>query len=131
MSWRGSNGIPYTTLYVKRNAPSQSGVYVLYGPAAPVVFVGESADIQARLLEHLDRDDDGIAQHAPSLFAYELVPLQSERLARVRALTLELHPLCRGPRSPLPRREAQPAQESPSGSPIASPARPPHAAPAS
>jgi hypothetical protein len=129
MPWRGSNGFPYTPLYVQRNAPPQSGVYVLYRPGQRVVYVGESGNIQSCLLEHLDSDNDGIAQHAPSLFAYELVPLYSDRLARARALVLELRPLCGPTHPPLRgvRRDPLPAPRSTSPAP----ARPAHEAPAS
>ncbi len=80
-------GYPLTSLFVHRNAPPQAGVYVLYRPDERAIYVGESGDIRARLLEHLQSDDEAVRQ-APTHFAYELEPAQAARLVRESFVSL-------------------------------------------
>lgn len=88
------HGFPYTPVSVTRNAPPQSGVYLLYRSDERPIYVGESGDLKARLLAHLISDDDDVMREAPTRFAYELVPTPAGRRARARALILELDPAC-------------------------------------
>lgn len=94
MAWNGSGGYNYTRLSVTRNAPAQSGVYMLYRSDEPAIYVGESGDISARLLEHIGGDNPCISRCAPTLFAYELVSGQAARVARQNVLIREWNPPC-------------------------------------
>lgn len=93
MPWQGSNGFTYTTTSVQSNAPSQSGVYAIYTPTK-WIYIGESQDIRARLMQHLAGDNDCIRTSGATLFAYELVPTSGGRVARQNALILECAPTC-------------------------------------
>jgi excinuclease UvrABC nuclease subunit len=74
------------------NAPAQSGVYALFKPGV-WIYVGESGDIRARLLQHLNGDNPCITQNAPTGFQFELVAA-NQRVARQNQLILALKPIC-------------------------------------
>lgn len=93
MPWQGTNGLVFASFSVRKSVPPLAGVYVLYRPNERPIYVGASADLRARLLDHLTGEADWIIRQAPTLCAYELVPDPATRLARARELTLELNPL--------------------------------------
>lgn len=99
MPWQGTNGITFNPFSVRKSVPPQPGVYVLYRPNERPIYVGASADLRARLLDHLTRADDRIIRHEPTLCAYEIVPEHPRRLARETELILELNPVCNAERS--------------------------------
>jgi hypothetical protein len=74
------------------HAPEASGVYGLFN--ALWIYVGESDNIRARLLEHLAGDNPCINRHQPSGFAFELISAK-DRGRRWRELIDELEPLCK------------------------------------
>lgn len=84
---------PFTYASVVSNAPSASGVYALYVPTGPWVYIGESNDIQRRLLEHLKESGTCLANYRGLYFSYELAPTGS-RVTRQNQLILELRPVC-------------------------------------
>lgn len=98
--WKGGSPVPFpmtsgysfTESSVKVNAASRSGVYGLYTQSR-WIYVGETNDIQRRLLEHLAETSGCIKRHAPTGFVYELVESGS-RVARQNALIRELIPAC-------------------------------------
>ncbi|HEY1207072.1 MAG: hypothetical protein ABSH46_01410 [Bryobacteraceae bacterium] len=75
---------------IRREAPSSSGVYGLSN-AREWIYVGETNDIRARLLEHLAETNTFLARGAPTGFNFELSPA-GERVARQRQIVLELDP---------------------------------------
>jgi len=83
----------YNYASIVANAPAQSGVYALF-KSGDWIYVGESGEIQARLLQHFNRDNPCITQHAPTGFQFELVAGEAQRKARQNQLILALKPLC-------------------------------------
>lgn len=75
---------------IRREAPASSGVYGLSN-AREWIHVGETDNIQGRLLEHLEGTDSFRAAGAPTGFSFELSPPQ-DRVARQSRLIIELHP---------------------------------------
>ncbi len=92
MPWANRNGYWFNVLSVNTNAPLQSGVYGLF-KAQQWIYIGESQDIRARLLQHLNGDNSCINREAPTEFSYELVPA-GQRGARQNFLIRELDPVC-------------------------------------
>lgn len=92
MPWNNPNGYAFTGTFIKANAPASSGVYALYD-SQRWVYIGESGDIQARLLQHLTGDNPCIVKMKPTTFRYELVPAH-QRLTRQNELIRELVPIC-------------------------------------
>lgn len=74
---------------IRRETPASSGVYGLSN-AREWIYVGETDNIQGRLLEHLATDGFR-TQGSPTGFSFELCAPQ-DRLARQSRLVLELHP---------------------------------------
>ncbi len=83
-------GRSFTVISVQKNAPESSGVYGLSN-AREWLFIGESDNIQAHLLEHLkDRNSVWKAQD-PTGFTFEICSA-TERVARQAALIREFGP---------------------------------------
>lgn len=76
---------------VGRNAPPSSGVYGL-ADARQWLYVGETADIRAELLTHLQNPHAFLKDHPPSGFTYELSPAE-RRIERQNQLVMELEPV--------------------------------------
>jgi len=92
MPWRNIRSFLYTPVSVCRNAPAAPGVYAIFTPSE-WVYIGESLDIQARLLQHLNGDIPCISRSRASSFSFEL--LAAPKLgARHRELVLEYLPFC-------------------------------------
>lgn len=77
---------------VERDAPPTSGVYGLSN-ASGWIYIGESDNIKARLLEHLQGSDPTIHGTNPTGFSFEVCHSYN-RVARQHQLIAELHPLC-------------------------------------
>ena len=92
MPFSMTSGYSFTDSSVRLNAPNRSGVYGLY-TASKWVYVGESNDIQRRLLEHLAETGTCIKREAPGWFVYELVSSDA-RVRRQNELIRELRPVC-------------------------------------
>ena len=86
----GAPGFTFDVLGVLDHAPASAGIYALYIPDAAVVLVGETEDIQRRLLEHLSTPTACLKQHRPTMFAFELHATAYARRARHSAL-INLH----------------------------------------
>ena len=91
MAFSGSR-YTFSDSSVRVYAPNRSGVCGL-STSATCVYVGESNDIQRRLLEHLSETGTCITRWAPTSFVYERVEPGS-RIARQNALIRELQPQC-------------------------------------
>ena len=91
MPWNNPNSYPFNQQGVMQ-APARSGVYALY-TSQQWIYVGESNDIQRRLLEHLRGDNPCITRSRPTSFSYELCD-ENQRVARQNQLIVELRPTC-------------------------------------
>lgn len=99
MLFRNGFAQAFKAAAIRREAPPSSGVYGLSN-ARGWIYVGETDDIQARLLEHLEETDTLLARGAPTGFSFELSP-PGERVARQRQIVLELQPACNGASRPM------------------------------
>lgn len=82
----------FTAASVQRDAPASSGVYGL-SSAREWIYVGETDNIKARLLEHLEESNTFLSARQPTGFTFEVCPF-FDRLARQTRLILELEPPC-------------------------------------
>lgn len=93
MPWQGTQWFEYTEASVLANAPEESGVYAL--TRQYWIYIGESADIRASLLQHLRYEKNAcVRRAAPNRFSYELVAGEAARLARQDKLIWILRPRC-------------------------------------
>jgi hypothetical protein len=81
----------FTAVSIGKNAPRISGVYGL-ADAREWIYVGESADIQAELMRHLQNPGSFLRQHPPSGFTFE-PSTASARIERQNQLVSELEPI--------------------------------------
>jgi hypothetical protein len=81
----------FTMPSIGKNAPAASGVYGLSN-ARQWIYVGETANIQADLLQHLQHPSAYLREHAPSGFTFELSPAEY-RTDRQNQLIFELEPI--------------------------------------
>jgi len=79
---------------IRREVPASSGVYGLSN-AREWIYVGETDNMQARLLELLEKTDAFRADGIPTGFCFELC-LPHDRVARQRRLIQELDPARNG-----------------------------------
>jgi hypothetical protein len=82
----------FSLVSVQRNAPALSGVYGLSN-AQEWIFVGETDDIQATLLGHLQETRTPVLARVPTGFIFELC-VPCNRLVRQERLIQEYHPAC-------------------------------------
>lgn len=81
----------FTMISIGKNAPAASGVYGLSN-AREWLYIGETYNIQAELLNHLKRPDPFLGDYYPSGFTYELSAAEC-RVERQNQLVLELDPI--------------------------------------
>jgi hypothetical protein len=77
---------------IERLAPTLAGVYGLSN-AREWIFVGESENIKASLLSHLQAANRAVADRAPTGFTFEVCSAPA-RFARQDRLIQELEPVC-------------------------------------
>lgn len=87
-----SKTYPWSHSAIVASAPSMSGVYAIWN-RDHCVFVGETQDLQRRLLAHLQGDNPCIAKSQPTAFSFEAVPA-GLRGTRQSALIFQLRPVC-------------------------------------
>ncbi len=90
MPFQNISGLPFKANSIRRDAPSSSGVYGLSN-ARQWIYVGETDNIQARLLQHLEETNSVPADDPPTGFNFELWD-PDQRAARQRQLIVELDP---------------------------------------
>ena len=88
----GQPSFAFNRASILANASNASGVYAIYNQQT-WIYVGESGDIQGRLLEHLGGDNPCIIRHQPTGFQFELWPA-NQRMARQNELIVALKPAC-------------------------------------
>lgn len=95
--------LPFSLANVQAYAPVQAGVYKiavnLVNGQRRVVYVGQAADLDSRLKDHLSEwecnlDLYNLVRQYQCSFALALVPLQADRDAAERALYLNFRPQC-------------------------------------
>ncbi len=79
---------------VRKNAPPLSGVYGLSN-AREWIFVGETDNIKATLIRHLQETHTPLLERGPTGFSFE-VCVPYNRLARQERLIEEYQPVCNG-----------------------------------
>ena len=77
---------------ITRNAPPQSGVYAIFS-RAECIYVGESNDICASLLEHYFEADPGLDEKELTHFTFELASSEI-RVERQDDYIRQLAPRC-------------------------------------
>lgn len=92
MPFLRSRGYGFDVESIRRHAPSQAGVYGIFG-AAEWIFIGQAPDIRQELLEHLDRPCRCWLDTEPIAFTFEVGPLK-DPIKRSTALISELGPIC-------------------------------------
>lgn len=82
----------FTTPSVRANAPAASGVYALTS-SHEWIYIGQSDNILASLLSHLEASDSELMKKKPTGFVYEVCdpPMRSARQER---LVIEYTPVC-------------------------------------
>jgi hypothetical protein len=83
---------PFLKAAVQTYAPKTSGVYGITN-AAEWVYIGETDDIQAALLAHLQQSDTPEMKRLPTGFVFESCDL-SVRSSRQDRLVTEYQPFC-------------------------------------
>jgi excinuclease UvrABC nuclease subunit len=83
----------FTEDAIKLFVPPASGVYAIYG-ASGIIYIGESNDMERRLLEHVNEPGTCIHLNSPTDCTWELVANNQRRIARQDALILLLNPPC-------------------------------------
>ncbi|HTX36086.1 MAG TPA: hypothetical protein VME43_13740 [Bryobacteraceae bacterium] len=81
----------FSLISIYKNAPAASGVYGISN-AREWLYIGETDNIQAELVNHLQQPDPFLAEKEPSGFTYEL-DSPERRLERQRQLIFELRPI--------------------------------------
>jgi hypothetical protein len=82
----------FSELLIERYAPPSAGVYGLSN-AREWIFVGESENIKAALLAHLQAANRAVADRSPTGFTFEVCSAHA-RFARQDRLIQELEPVC-------------------------------------
>jgi hypothetical protein len=81
-----------TVVSVYANAPATSGVYGIAN-AREWIYIGQSDNIQASLLNHLQERESVLMKKQPTGFVFELCDLAG-RSARQDRLVFEYEPTC-------------------------------------
>jgi hypothetical protein len=87
----GQTGHAWSESTIKANAPQSSGVYAIF--SAVWIYIGESNDIQRKLLAHWNGDNACITRAVPTAFAFEVCNPE-ERVRRQAVLIARFGPLC-------------------------------------
>jgi hypothetical protein len=90
MPFRNCFARTFKSAAVLREAPPRSGIYGLSN-ALGWIYVGETDNIQAQLLAHLEEPRSLVGYGVPTGFSFELSS-PSERVARQRQIVLEFDP---------------------------------------
>jgi hypothetical protein len=81
-----------TSVSVRSNAPAASGIYGITN-AREWLYIGETDNIQASLLGHLQESESALMRKRPTGFVFEVRGV-ADRSARQDRLMLEYEPVC-------------------------------------
>jgi len=90
--WKNSTSYRFDRASVAIHAPPESGVYAIFA-GTTWIYVGESLDIRAQLMEHLDGDNPCFTVFPGLMWSYEL-HLSETCAWRQGELVREFHPVC-------------------------------------
>ena len=90
--WSNRARYPFTPKSVVIHAPMESGVYALHN-GTTWIYVGETADILAQLVQHLSGNNFCLERFPNLTFSYELSP-PIARTWRMSELIREFCPVC-------------------------------------
>jgi excinuclease UvrABC nuclease subunit len=90
--WTAQARYSFSQSSIVLNAPEQSGVYALHSHET-WVYIGESANIRAQLLQHLAGDNACITVYPHLNFSYERIT-EAVRAWRQSELIREFRPIC-------------------------------------
>jgi len=98
MPWGSWWSYPFTEASVILSAPEGAGVYMLHGlhilhSARACIYVGETKDIRAQLIQHLREDDPCLTMFRARTFSYDLV-IPAALSLRCAELVREFRPVC-------------------------------------
>ena len=82
----------FTSSSVREHAPALSGVYGISN-AGEWIYIGETDNIQAALLGHLQESNTVLRKHRPTGFVFEICD-RAKRNNRQDRLVLEYEPVC-------------------------------------
>jgi hypothetical protein len=82
----------FSMVSVRAHAPSAPGVYGISN-AREWIYIGETDNIQAQLLDHLSASGTAIKAHAPTGFSYEICEYHA-RSGRHDRLVVQYDPVC-------------------------------------
>ncbi len=85
--------VSFTVASIQKNAPEVSGVYGISN-SRDWLFIGESSNIRAALMDHLLERGTPLATRRPTGFQCEIAS-PSDRMDRLTTLTRELRPVCK------------------------------------
>jgi hypothetical protein len=92
MDWKGSD-YSWSRASILMNAPNFSGVYVVWNGEG-CIYVGETHDLQRRLLDHFDNPPRCMIEGTPpTAFGFEICSVDL-RTRRSSFLSLALRPRC-------------------------------------
>jgi predicted GIY-YIG superfamily endonuclease len=91
MAW-SEKQLPWMLSEILQQAPAASAVYTVWRHDIPV-YVGETDDLQRRLIEHFRGNNACITREHPTSFAFQLVEAAA-RHARHELLVREMRPIC-------------------------------------
>ena len=92
MAWRNLTWYPFSESSVLLNAPHESGVYALFNKTT-WVYVGESKNIRAQLIGHLNGDVGCLTLFPNLTFSFELL-LPVVSAWRLNEVLSEFRPVC-------------------------------------
>ena len=92
MPWSSRTRYPFNAKSVIVHAPMESGVYAIHN-GTTWIYVGETADILAQLVQHLNGSNVCITVFPNLTFSYELLP-ELTRAWRLEELVREFRPVC-------------------------------------
>lgn len=73
----------FSNASIRAHAPPASGVYGISN-ASRWLYIGETANIQERLLQHLADSGNALTPHSPAGFSYEICESAARALRRQR-----------------------------------------------
>ena len=85
----------FSNISVQGYAPASSGVYGL-SSAREWIYIGETDNIRAMLLQHLAEVNSAVSSRKPTGFTFE-VCAENARVERQNRLIKELGPVCNSP----------------------------------
>jgi hypothetical protein len=92
MSWKGSDH-SWSRGSILMNVPNASGVYLIWNTNG-CIYVGETHDLQRRLLDHHDHPTPCmLKQGPPTAFGFEVCSIET-RTRKHSSLSETFHPRC-------------------------------------